>query len=87
MPPVVAEKEGGLVVRADLPGLRKEDVEVRVNDTMVVIKGHRERKQEEKREGYFRSERSYGSFERGIPFPTGVAVEDANATFVDSRLR
>src|SRR5919109_4270742 len=50
------------VVRADLPGLKKEDVNIEVSEDSVIIQGERREEREEDREGYYRSERSYGSF-------------------------
>ena len=75
------ERDGKLVVRADLPGLNKDDVKVELTDNAVTISGERRSEHEEKREGFYRSERSYGSFFRRIPLPEGVNTEDANATF------
>ena len=75
------EREGQLVVRADLPGLTKDDVKVEVTNDAITISGERKNENEEKCEGYYRSERSYGSFYRQIPLPEGVNADDANATF------
>jgi HSP20 family protein len=75
------EREGQLVIRADLPGLTKDDVNVEMTDNAITISGERRNENEEKREGYYRSERSYGSFYRQIPLPEGVNADDANATF------
>lgn len=77
----VFEREGDLVIRADLPGLNKDDVKVEVTDNAITIEGERRNEQEERREGYYRSERSYGTFRRTIPLPEGVDAEDANASF------
>jgi HSP20 family protein len=75
------EREGQLVLRADLPGLTKDDVKVEVTNDAISISGERKSEHEEKREGYYHSERSYGSFYRQIPLPEGVNADDANATF------
>lgn len=75
------ERDGELVVRADLPGLTKDDVNIELSDGHVTIEGERRGEREEKREGFYRSERSYGKFYRQIPLPDGVNVQDANATF------
>lgn len=81
-PPVeMFERDGELVVRADLPGLTKDDVNVEVGDGGITIEGERRGEKEEKREGFYRSERTYGKFYRRLPLPDGVKVEDANATF------
>lgn len=77
----VCEREGNMVVCADLPGLSKDDLKVEVTDEGLVIQGERKREREEKREGFYRSERSYGRFHRTIPLPEGANVEQARAEF------
>ena len=75
------EREGQLVIRADLPGLSKDDVKVDVSDDAITISGERRNENEQQREGYYRTERSYGSFYRQIPLPEGVNADDAQASF------
>jgi HSP20 family protein len=75
------ERDGQLIVRADLPGLTRDDVKVEVTDNSINLSGERKSEREEKDAGYYRSERSYGSFYRSIPLPEGVNADDANATF------
>jgi len=75
------ERDGKLIVRADLPGLTRDDVNVDITDDAIKIRGERRQEKEEKEEGYYRSERSYGSFYREIPLPSGVSPEEAHATF------
>jgi HSP20 family protein len=75
------EREGKLFIRADLPGLTKDDISVDITDDAIKIRGERRQENEENEEGYYRSERSYGSFYREIPLPSGVNGEEANATF------
>src|SRR5258705_9383159 len=82
----ITERDGQLIVRADLPGLSKDDVQVELRDDAILIRGQRKQDREEKREGYYRSERSYGSFYRQIPLPKGVKTENATATFHDGVL-
>ena len=77
----VLQNNGQLMVRADLPGLTKDDVKVELTDDMLTLSGERKEEKEEKHEGYYRSERSYGSFYRQIPLPEGAKTEDATATF------
>lgn len=77
----ILERDNELVLRADLPGLSKDDVNVEIAQNGITIEGERRNEHEEKGEGYFRSERSYGKFYRRIPLPEGVAAEDANASF------
>lgn len=73
----VSEREGRLVICADLPGLRKEDVKVEVSEDALTIRG--ERREEHQRTGY--SERFYGNFYRRIPLPEVVDADDAQARF------
>jgi HSP20 family protein len=75
-----------LVVRADLPGLRKEDVEVEIDNGVLTIAGERAEEQVEHRDDYYRSERSYGRFHRALPLPEGVTGETCEATFKDGVL-
>jgi len=69
------------VVRADLPGLKKEDVKIDITDDSLTIEGERREEYQEDREGYYRSERSYGSFCRVVPLPDGAITDSAKANF------
>ena len=69
------------IIRADLPGLSKDDVTVDLTEDSVTIEGERREEHKEHREGYFRSERSYGSFRRTIPLPEGAITDSAKAQF------
>jgi len=77
----VLEREGQFVVRADLPGLSREDIKVEVSDDLLTIQGERTHEEKEEREGYCYSERSYGSFYRAIPLPEGAEASKATADF------
>jgi HSP20 family protein len=78
----VFERNGKLVIEADLPGVRRDDVNVQVEQDAVIIQGQRQQQSENNSQaGYYHSERSYGSFYRMIPLPEGVNTEDATATF------
>src|ERR1051325_883565 len=86
-PPIEMVEEGGqLIVRADLPGLTKDDVNVEIDNDAITIEGERRSEQKENREGYYRTERSYGKFYRRVPLPDGVEAENADATFRDGVL-
>ena len=86
-PPIeVSERGGQLVVRAELPGLARKDVKVEVSDDALTIQGERRQEREEKRKGFYRSERTYGSFYRQIPLPEGVDASSAKASFKDGIL-
>ncbi len=86
-PRVEAFQEGDrFIVRADLPGLKKDDVQVEVSDGALAIHGERREEREENREGYYHSEREYGQFYRTIPLPDGVISDSAQASFKDGVL-
>jgi HSP20 family protein len=72
----VREKDGKLLVHADLPGVKPDDVELELKDDTLYVRGERSDQREEERDGVFHSEVSYGRFERSIPLPQGT---DANA--------
>jgi HSP20 family protein len=82
----VCERNGKLLIQADLPGMKRDDVHVRVEDDEVIIQGERRQEHAQNESGYYRSERSYGSFYRTIPLPEGTNAESANATFRDGVL-
>jgi HSP20 family protein len=87
VPPLeLEEKDNTLFVRADLPGMKKEHVKVEVAPEGVTITGERKEEKEEKKEGYFRTERLYGSFERFVPLPDGAVLDKALAEFKDGVL-
>ena len=77
----VKEEKGNLLVTAELPGVKKEDVRVHVRGDALVVEGERKCEKEEKREGYFHTERSYGRFYRAIPLPELADVGKATARF------
>ena len=73
------EKDGKLMVCADLPGMSKDDVHVDVRDNVLTIEGERKNEQRDEKGGW--SERSYGRFFRSISLPEGVSAETAKASF------
>jgi len=77
----IFERDSKLIIRADLPGMSKDDVTVDVTEDAVVIEGERKFEREENEQGMYRSERSYGRFHREIPLPEGVKSENATASF------
>ncbi len=77
----VLERDNGLIIRADLPGMTKDEIKVDIADNAVAIRGERKSEREEDEEGYYRSERTYGSFYRRIPLPHGAKPEEASADF------
>jgi HSP20 family protein len=75
------QKGDRFIVRAELPGLKKDDVQVEITEDALSIRGERRNEQQEERDGYFHSELSYGQFFRTIPLPEGTIGESAQATF------
>jgi HSP20 family protein len=75
------QKGDQFIVRAELPGLKKDDVQVEMGDDAITIHGERHDERKEDRDGYFHSERQYGEFYRTIPLPEGVIGESAKASF------
>jgi HSP20 family protein len=82
----IFERGSQFIVRADLPGLTKDDMKVEITDEALTIQGERKQEHEEDREGWHRSECSYGSFYRSIPLPEGIKAEEAKANFRDGVL-
>lgn len=80
------EREGQLHIRADLPGMNKDDVQIEVEEDAVILRGERREERREEREGMYRTEVSYGSFYREIPLPNNVEAEEATANFRDGVL-
>ena len=82
---VIVEKDR-LVLKADLPGLSKEDVSVSLQENYLTIKGEKKQESEQKETNYFVSERTYGSFTRMIELPTAVDAKKIEARFKDGVL-
>ena len=82
----VFERKGEFVVRADLPGMTKDNVKVELSDGELMIQGERKEEKEQKEKGYYASERSYGAFYRAIPLPKGAKADEARASFKDGVL-
>lgn len=82
----VYEKDHVIVVKAELPGLKKEDVEVEVEGDWLTIRGQSKAESEVKEEDYYRSERAYGSFYRRMQLPPGVTAEQIEASLTDGVL-
>ena len=83
----VSERDNQLVICAELPGLKPEDVKVEVTDDALVIQGERKQEHEEKTGGRWHSERHYGQFYRTIPLPEGASADKARADFKNGELQ
>ncbi len=77
----VFEREGQWVVRAELPGMTREEVKVEVARDHITLEGERKEEKKEEREGYYYGECRYGTFYRAIPLPEGVDTTKATAEF------
>ncbi|MFB5085033.1 Hsp20/alpha crystallin family protein [Symbiobacterium thermophilum] len=80
-PVEVAEQGDDIVVRCELAGIDPQDVDVRITDQGVTIRGERKAEEVDRQRGTYRSERFYGAFSRTVSFPVPVDSERAQATF------
>ncbi len=82
LPPMdVVETADHYVLRADLPGLSDEDVNVQLEDNVLTISGERKAEHVDQQEGYYRLERAFGSFSRSLTLPDGVDSDNVQAGF------
>jgi len=77
----LVETEDQLVLRADLPGMRREDIGIEIKDNVLTISGERKAEHEQKGEGFHRIERSSGRFSRSLGLPRGMDAGTVNASF------
>jgi HSP20 family protein len=77
----LVETEDHLVLRADLPGLDRDDIEIEVKDNVLTVSGERKAEHEKKGEGFYRIERSFGRFSRSLGLPRGVDAKSVTANF------
>ena len=87
-PPVdIFEHEGNLVLKAELPGIEPKDVDVRVENNVLTLRGERKVETEVKHEKYHRVERAYGTFSRSFTLPSVVDTEKIKAEYKDGVLQ
>lgn len=77
----ITEKEKSFEITAELPGMDEKDIEIRLANGNLIIKGEKKEEKEEKQKGYYLSERHYGSFERMFSLPKGVDSDQIEASF------
>ncbi len=82
----LSETDEGYELQVDLPGMKKDDVSVDLSDGMLTISGERSDEREDKRKGYYLSERSYGSVRRSFRVPESVDTDRIGAEFRDGVL-
>ena len=86
-PPVdIYETNDALVLKAELPGVSKDDVSIEVHQNTLILRGQRKHETEVKEEHYHRVERAYGTFQRSFMLPTQVDQEKVQATYHDGVL-
>ena len=87
VPPMdLVEAEDHFVLKADLPGLAEGDVNIEVQDGTLTISGERKAEHEQREKGWYRIERSFGSFNRSLTLPDGVDADRIEASFADGVL-
>jgi HSP20 family protein len=83
----IYEQNGNIVLQAELPGLDPKDVDVRVENNVLTLRGQRKLEENVKQDNYHRVERSYGSFTRSFTLPSQVDTEKIQASYKDGVLR
>jgi HSP20 family protein len=82
----IFEEDGNVVVKAELPGMKKEDIGVTVTDHTMRISGEKKREEKVEKKNYYWEERSYGSFSRSFQLPSEVQTDKVEAKFKDGIL-
>lgn len=80
------EEKDDIILKAELPGMEKNDLEVQISGSTVTLKGEKKKREEVKEENYYYSERSHGSFVRNIELPCEVKSDQVKAAFKDGVL-
>lgn len=83
----ISEKNDKILVEAEIPGVKKEDLKITLQDNILTIKGEKKKEEESKDNNYYRCERSYGSFSRSFTLPAEVDTEKVDAKFSDGMLK
>lgn len=82
----LSEDKDNFVVKADLPGIKKEELDIKVEGRVLTVKGERKEEKETKEKSYFSSERFYGAFTRMIELPAEVKADQVKASYKDGVL-
>lgn len=82
----IYEDKENIIVKAELPGMKKEEVSIEVRDGVLTLTGERKHEQETKKENFHRIERTYGKFSRSFTFPDSVKVDKVKANYKDGVL-
>jgi len=88
MPPVdVYEDENTLQLKLEVPGVEEKDIDIRIENNMLTVRGERKFEKEEKEQNFHRIERRYGTFSRSFQLPPSVNTEDVKADYVNGVLK
>ena len=82
----IEEKDGNYLLKADLPGLKKDDIHLELKGDYLNLRGERHAEHEDKEKNYHRIERTYGSFQRSFKVPEGLTEKDIKAKYKDGTL-
>jgi len=82
----IYEEGGDIVVKAEIPGMKKEEIHVDINEKTVTVSGEKKKEEKVERKDYVHLERTYGSFARTFALPAEVQTDKARATFKDGIL-
>jgi HSP20 family protein len=82
----VSEDKNNVIIKAEMPGMKKDDVKISVQDNVLTLRGEKKHEKEEKDANYHRIERSYGSFCRSFQLPTSVKTDKIKANYKDGVL-
>ena len=77
----VYEQKDDLIVKAEIPGLTKDEIDISLEGNTLTIKGENKKEEEVKEEDYYRCERTFGAFSRSVELPVGVQADKVNASF------
>ncbi len=82
----IFEEGDNIVVKSELPGMSKDDIEVNITDKAITLSGEKKKEEKVEKKNYYRLERSYGSFKRSFALPAEVQTDKAKASFKDGVL-
>jgi HSP20 family protein len=82
----VYEDNDRIVVKAEMPGMSKDDIQISIADNILTIKGEKKKEEEDTGRDYYRAERAYGAFVRTLPLPAEINPDKVQATFKDGVL-
>lgn len=82
----ISETDNKYFIEAELPGVKQDEVELKLDNNILTMKGKTEENNEKKERNYFMRERYYGSFQRSLTLPNNINEDDINATFKDGIL-